>query len=178
MIIHTRMQVSQEGTINCFFSLHGTNFVPYRIDNCSSQLLHIQQEGCLDQEEVLRPYSSLPYVWDEPSRPHRLLLLLPGRRKLQRVDMDAVGTVRELHMPPSKKTPSEVGLDLFLAISAEGPIRVLVVLDGLVHPARHNIASGFSWGQDRAPREKSKHGSGVLRKSGKQIRSALVNAPV
>ncbi len=31
---------------------------------------------------MLRPYSALGYAWDEPALPHRLLLALPGNRRL------------------------------------------------------------------------------------------------
>lgn len=51
-----------------------TAFAPYRIDNCSSVVLHVQQARCLDQEDVLQPYSSLQYTWDEPSLPHQVRL--------------------------------------------------------------------------------------------------------
>lgn len=59
-------------------------FAPYRIDNCSAVVLHVQQAGCEDQEDVLQPYSSLPYAWDEPSLPHKVrcscvcVCVLPG----------------------------------------------------------------------------------------------------
>lgn len=47
-------------------------FAPYRIENCSSEVIHVQQVGCVEQEDVLQPYSSLPFAWDEPSLPHRV----------------------------------------------------------------------------------------------------------
>jgi hypothetical protein len=28
--------------------------------------------SCVEQEDVLQPYSSLPFAWDEPSLPHRV----------------------------------------------------------------------------------------------------------
>jgi hypothetical protein len=43
-----------------------------RIDNCSAETLHVQQVGCLDEEDVLAPYSCLPYTWDEPSAPNKV----------------------------------------------------------------------------------------------------------
>lgn len=47
-------------------------FAPYRIENCSCETIHVQQVGCVEQEDVLQPYSSLPFAWDEPSLPHRV----------------------------------------------------------------------------------------------------------
>lgn len=41
-------------------------------------------------EDVLRPYSSLSYAWDEPSLPHRLLISQPGNRKLGVFNLDKV----------------------------------------------------------------------------------------
>lgn len=50
------------------------------------------QVGCLDAEDVVRPYSCLPYTWDEhtPGRQQRVLLSLPGRRRLGEVELDKV----------------------------------------------------------------------------------------
>ena len=47
-----------------------------------------RQQGCEEAEDVLRPYSSLAYAWDEPALPHRLLLALPGNRLLGAYDLD------------------------------------------------------------------------------------------
>ena len=48
------------------------------------------QEECADQEDVLRPYSFLPYAWDEPALAHRLVVALPGNRKLGTFSLDQV----------------------------------------------------------------------------------------
>ena len=51
--------------------------------------------GCVcrvrEQQDVLRPYCSLHYAWDEPAQPHRLVLELPGARALGTFDLDKVG---------------------------------------------------------------------------------------
>ena len=48
--------------------------------------------GCVcrvrEQQDVLRPYCSLHYAWDEPAQPHRLVLELPGARALGTFDLD------------------------------------------------------------------------------------------
>lgn len=41
-----------------------------------------------EQQDVLRPYCSLHYAWDEPAQPHRLVLELPGARALGTFDLD------------------------------------------------------------------------------------------
>ena len=62
----------------------------YRLDNCTSQTLHLRQKGCQEASDVLRPHSALHYAWDEPSLPHELLLELPGRRRLGCFALDKV----------------------------------------------------------------------------------------
>lgn len=41
-----------------------------------------------EQQDVLRPYCSLNYAWDEPAQPHRLVLELPGSRALGAFNLD------------------------------------------------------------------------------------------
>jgi len=41
-----------------------------------------------EQQDVLRPYCSLNYAWDEPAQPHRLVLELPGSRALGTFNLD------------------------------------------------------------------------------------------
>jgi hypothetical protein len=48
------------------------------------------QQAYNEQEDVLRPYSALTYAWDEPSLPHRLVVALPGNRKLGVYNLDKV----------------------------------------------------------------------------------------
>ena len=52
------------------------------------------QHQCSEQEDVLRPYTSLDYAWDEPALPHRLNLALPGNRKLGSFWLDKVSTIK------------------------------------------------------------------------------------
>lgn len=49
-----------------------------------------RQVKCVEAEDVLCPYSSLDYTWDEPSLPHRILLALPGSRTLGVFALDEV----------------------------------------------------------------------------------------
>ena len=48
------------------------------------------QQSYNEQEDVLRPYSSLLYAWDEPALPHKLVLALPGNRRLGAFNLDKV----------------------------------------------------------------------------------------
>lgn len=49
-----------------------------------------RQDGCDEQQDILRPYSTINYAWDEPSLPHKLVLSLPGNRKLGIFELDKV----------------------------------------------------------------------------------------
>ena len=48
---------------------HRDRFAPYRLDNCSRNPLGYYQRNCEEAEEVLGPYSSVVYTWDEPRLP-------------------------------------------------------------------------------------------------------------
>ena len=72
------------------FSHNPEGFSPYRIENCSLETLHCRQENVQDQQDVLRPYCSLLYAWDEPTLPHILLLSLQGLQKLGKFHLDKV----------------------------------------------------------------------------------------
>lgn len=50
----------------------------------------VLQVGCLDQEDVIRPYACLSYAWDEPTAPPRLEVQLAGRRKVGEFELDKV----------------------------------------------------------------------------------------
>ena len=51
------------------------------------------QQAYNEQEDILRPYSSLSYAWDEPSLSHRLVISQPGNRKLGVFNLDKVAIV-------------------------------------------------------------------------------------
>ncbi|CAI5984866.1 unnamed protein product, partial [Closterium sp. NIES-64] len=57
-----------------------SGFMPFRIDNCSREVLRFYQRGCegLGHTDSLKPFATTPYAWDEPCRPHRLVLEVPG----------------------------------------------------------------------------------------------------
>lgn len=74
LLLQLDVAASSSGIVATLSGRQG-GFAPYRIDNCSAEVLHVQQAGCAEQEDVLRPYSSLPYAWDEPSMPHKVWLL-------------------------------------------------------------------------------------------------------
>ena len=56
----------------------------------SDRVYGCRQDGCDEQQDILRPYSTINYAWDEPSLPHKLVLSLPGNRKLGVFELDKV----------------------------------------------------------------------------------------
>ena len=55
--------------------------------------------GCtVLQEDVVRPYSCLPWAWDEHTAPKRVLVSLQGRRKLGEFELDEVGLMYAWHV--------------------------------------------------------------------------------
>ena len=112
-------------------------FAPYRVDNCTRSLIGYYQKNCDTEEEFLRPYGSIVYTWDEPTLPHQLVVKLPGHGVLATVLMDDVDYRRKITVP-SREDPRIPGnklaeYNLDLAVSAEGPTRVLTVSDSDVH---------------------------------------------
>ena len=112
-------------------------FAPYRVDNCTRSLIGYYQKNCETEEEFLRPYGSTVYTWDEPTLSHQLVVKLPGHGVLATVLLDDVDYRRKITVP-SREDPRIPGnmlaeYNLDLAVSAEGPTRVLTVSDSDVH---------------------------------------------
>ena len=82
--------VTSSGVVLITLSHNPTGFAPYRIENCSLETLHARQQRVREQQDVLRPYCSLNYAWDEPAQPHKLVIELPGSRQLGVFDLDKV----------------------------------------------------------------------------------------
>ncbi len=66
----------------------------------------MHQVGCSGQEDSVRPYSCLPYAWDEPSLPVRqLAVTLPGggRVVLGKFALDELGQRCEVAVPRQRE---------------------------------------------------------------------------
>ncbi|GIL97100.1 hypothetical protein Vretimale_2847, partial [Volvox reticuliferus] len=133
-LVRVDVSLSPAGSMLLSLSHHHTDFAPYRIDNCSGEALHVQQVGCLDQEDVIRPYACLPYTWDEHTAPQRVLVSLPGRRRLGEYELEKVGLSQSVSVVASQ-TGGHGRKILLITITADGPTRVLKVVDTGVHPA-------------------------------------------
>ncbi|PSC70464.1 Methionine gamma-lyase isoform A [Micractinium conductrix] len=126
------------GVLQVTLSHHPAGFAPYRIDNCSLETLHARQYRVREQQDVLRPYCSLHYAWDEPAQPHRLVLELPGARTLGTFDLDKVGQDVLLTLPTKRGEPQR---RVRVLVRSEGPTRVLTVLDVQRHSLLEEMAS-------------------------------------
>ncbi|GJP57042.1 hypothetical protein CLOM_g16080 [Closterium sp. NIES-68] len=121
-----------------------SGFMPFRIDNCCREVLRFYQRGCegLGHTDSLKPFAATPYAWDEPCRPHRLVLEVPGEGgSMGHFPLDQVKHFPLVVLPA---TPQREQRRLRVSVSAQGPIRVLSVCDidlfpppSSLHPLRH-----------------------------------------
>uniref|UniRef100_A0A7I4B673 Uncharacterized protein n=1 Tax=Physcomitrium patens TaxID=3218 RepID=A0A7I4B673_PHYPA len=116
----------------CLISLSDdeTGFLPYRIDNFSMERIRFHQQKCERMENMLHPYSSFCYAWDEPCDPHRLVLEIPGGGLLGVYGLDEVKEYPPVTLPSTSQKP---GRTFTVSVRAEGPIRVLSIVDTALH---------------------------------------------
>ena len=133
---------SEDGTKRIVLRSNPGAFTPYRLDNCSLETLTVRQKGVADQQDVLRPYCSLNYTWDEPSMAHQITLERPAGQSLGSFDFDKVGFEEVIGFKKrsglgtgtSRKSIARGVRDansseLVVRVTAEGPVRVLTVMD-------------------------------------------------
>lgn len=94
MLVRVDVAITDAGIIHVTLSHNPSGFAPYRIENCSLETLNARQRGVSEQQDVLRPYCSLNYAWDEPTLPHALVLELPGSRHVGTFNLDQVSESR------------------------------------------------------------------------------------
>lgn len=103
------------------------------------------QAGCREQVDIIRPYSCLPYAWEEPALKQRLIVSLPGERRLGEFALEVVGQRSVVILPASARRGGDGNVNgrgafngqprsLVFCVVADGPARVLRVIDPLVHP--------------------------------------------
>lgn len=140
MLLQVDVNMSQSGVLVAGLSHQLDGFAPYRLDNCTNEKLHVRQDGCREQEDILRPYSSVPYAWDEPAGAHKVVLELAGHRHVANLKLDEVGNTTRVTLQPDPSSPyTNRKRRLRILVVAEGPTRVLVVMDEDLHP---NSAKG------------------------------------
>ncbi|KAK9111606.1 hypothetical protein Scep_019125 [Stephania cephalantha] len=115
--------IGKSGTLLILLSDDNTGFMPYRIDNFSMERLRVYQQKCEVLETVVHSYTSCPYAWDEPCFPHRLVVEVPGECVLGSYALDVVKEQTSVYLPSTSEKP---GRRLFLAIHAEGAIKLKV----------------------------------------------------
>ncbi|KAH7441415.1 hypothetical protein KP509_03G037800 [Ceratopteris richardii] len=119
------------GTFLLLISDDESGFMPYRIENFSLERLRFFQSKCPDFESTLLPYSSCLYAWDEPWRPHQLVVEVPGEGCLGSFDLDDVRDYPVVHIPARNQKPERW---FSICVYAEGPTRVLSLQDVHLHP--------------------------------------------
>ncbi|KAG0604647.1 hypothetical protein M758_10G186100 [Ceratodon purpureus] len=118
------------GTCLILLSDDETGFMPYRIDNFSMERIRFHQQKCEKMENMLHPYSSFCYAWDEPCDPHRLVLEIPGGGPLGVYGLDEVKEYSPITLLSTSQKPERTFL---VSVRAEGPIRVLSIADTSLH---------------------------------------------
>jgi hypothetical protein len=88
MLVRVGVATTDAGVVRVTLSHNPAGFAPYRVENCSLETLHARQAAVREQQDVLRPYCSLNYAWDEPTAAHVLTLELPGARPLGTFALD------------------------------------------------------------------------------------------
>ena len=123
-------QSSNDGSRRIIFRSNPEDFTPYRLDNCSLETLTVRQKDVIDQQDILRPYCSLNYTWDEPSLPHKVSIESPGGMVIGTFNLDRVGFGTSVSY---KDRFSDRKNQLAISIHSEGPLRVLTVMDKQYH---------------------------------------------
>ena len=107
-----RVEIKQEGPcLIVFFREETPSVPPYRIENYSLETLRIHQDN-VPYDQVLLPYHTCAYSWDEPLQKKVLIVdLVPSNARVGEFKLDQMGTVVNKHLK--------------IQVSADGPTRVL-----------------------------------------------------
>jgi hypothetical protein len=94
----------------------------------------VSSTSSLPDTDAVPPYNAAEFAWDEPTQPRRLVLEAPPDKGglLGTFGLDTVGTVATLRAG---------GAELLVRVSADGPTRVLSVIDTALHPVKHMAES-------------------------------------
>lgn len=68
---------------------------PMRVDNCSEVAVTFAQAGCPAHTCIAHAHRSVPYAWDEPTWPTRLVVTAPGGVS-STYDVDRLGRGQQL----------------------------------------------------------------------------------
>ena len=123
-------RTSDHGTEQIILRSNPEEFAPYRLENCSLETLTVRQKGVIDQQDILKPYCSLDYTWDEPSLPHIVTVECPGGLLIGTFDLDKVGSLSSVTIKGKLRgKPTKLGV----VIHAEGPLKVLTIFNQDYH---------------------------------------------
>jgi vacuolar protein sorting-associated protein 13A/C len=104
-------------------------FPPYRIQNFTLCNVTVYQQ-VIGVPEKLSPYECMPYVWDQPSRFHKLVVEIPDANFRKEYSIDIFRSYEPLQISTSTKS-FEMKVDVY----ADGPSRVLRLADLSLHPS-------------------------------------------
>ena len=132
-----RVNIEQQGpTLVVTFEPELPRMPPYRIENTSFETLRFFQENVEDAEQVLLPYKSAKYTWDDLSGPRLLVLYATGGSSephppihLGTFSMDKIDDYT--HLPGA--------LPLRVSVLPDGPTKVLRVIDSRVEKVAAEI---------------------------------------
>ena len=162
LLIQMDVGLRANGVLYATLMHQPSGFAPYRLDNFTSDKIYARQCGSGNQEDILRPYSSMPYAWDQPTGMHKVILEGPGRTFIGQFELDRVGTdSRTVLFPETSDSYSSRLRRIKIAIRAEGPTRVLALLDEDVHPDLPRRTPSFGSSERNRPPFLSVHKPGI-----------------
>jgi hypothetical protein len=153
-----------DSTLFIVFQAEQRRLPPYRIENLSFETLHYHQENVNHIEEVLLPYQTDRYTWDD--------LVIGGLNSVKRLVITAVGTDNQPHSPivlgafsldkiAEHGTVGNGELPLRISVVANGPTKIIRIVDTRIRVAG-GVGRDHGGGGDRDRRSIVKH---VRRKS-------------
>jgi vacuolar protein sorting-associated protein 13A/C len=128
------------GTFFVVFTAQNPEFPPYRIENFTTETVLIYQK-VLGLPQRVKPYNSIPYTWDEPSKYHRLVIGFPNvdRNFLKEFSLDIIKSHKAIELNPTPvdddehDTTAADPLVIRVIVFADGPTRVMRILDTAVY---------------------------------------------
>lgn len=129
LLLRVDVAGSARGTLHVTLSHTAAGFAPYRLENHTLHAMIARQTRAIEAPgDVIRPYCCLQYAWDEPALPHQLTVSLTGGAALGTWNLDAVG------VDALVRARGHDGPRFRIVVRAEGPTRVLAVIDPERHP--------------------------------------------
>ena len=115
-LARVRVKIDNASTL-VIVSPENNEFPGYKIENQTTKLMKIHQVHSTFTD-IIQPKSNIPYAWDKPMAPHKIVISFDGHDEQLEVDLDRLKTY----------VPIRVGRDrIRVIVSAKGPTKVLSV---------------------------------------------------